>query len=76
MPASNSTFVLCEKIYTLLFGWGIEKKVVSMTLDNASLNNVFIDLFKGPLTSKEALLSAGEFFHIHSHILNLIIQIC
>lgn len=76
MPPPHSGVALCEKIYTLLCEWGIESKLFSMTLDNASANNVFVDLLKSQLTLREALLCEGEFFHIRCcvHILHLIAQ--
>ena len=47
-----------------------------MTLDNASANDVFVDMIKIQLNLKDALYSNGEFFHIRccAHILNLIVQ--
>lgn len=76
MPPPHSGIALCEKIYTLLSQWSIEKKIFSITLDNASTNNVFVDMLKGQLMLKDALLSGGEFFHIRrcARILNLMIQ--
>lgn len=46
MPPPHSGVALCEKIYTLLCEWGIESKLFSMTLDNASTNNVFVHYSK------------------------------
>lgn len=47
-----------------------------MTLENASANNVFVDLLKTQPTLWDALLCEGEFFHIRccAHILNFIVQ--
>ena len=33
---------LVEKIYTLLYEWGVENKVFTLTLDNASGNKAFM----------------------------------
>lgn len=46
IPPPHSGVVLCEKIYILLSEWDTEKKLFSMTLDNASAH-VFIDMLKG-----------------------------
>lgn len=35
MPPPHTRIALCEKIHTLLCEWGIDKKLFSMTLDNA-----------------------------------------
>lgn len=55
---------------------GIEKKVFSLTLDNASSNDNMQDIFKKQLSLDDSLLCGGEFFHIRclAHILNLIVQ--
>jgi hypothetical protein len=60
----------------MLEEWGIETKVFTITLDNASSNDVYVGLLKNQLKKKKALLYEGEFFHIRccAHILNLIIQ--
>lgn len=55
----------------------LNKKILfSMTLDNASANNIFVHLCKSQLTLKEVLLNDGDFFHIRccAHISNLIVQ--
>lgn len=46
MPPQHTGITLCEKIYTLLCEWAIDKIVVSYDLDNASAHNVFVDLLK------------------------------
>ncbi|XP_059639299.1 zinc finger BED domain-containing protein RICESLEEPER 2-like [Cornus florida] len=76
MPSPHNGVALTEKIYTLLTKWGIEKKLFSITLDNASSNCSFVELLKSQLNLNDALLSGGEFFHIRccAHILNLIVQ--
>ncbi|XP_034229371.1 zinc finger BED domain-containing protein RICESLEEPER 1-like [Prunus dulcis] len=76
MPPPHTGVALCEKIYRLLTDWGVEKKLFSMTLDNASSNDTFVELLKGQLNLKDALLMNGKFFHIRccAHILNLIVQ--
>ncbi|XP_020426552.1 zinc finger BED domain-containing protein RICESLEEPER 1-like [Prunus persica] len=76
MPPPHTGVALCEKIYRLLTDWGVKKKLFSMTLDNASSNDTFVELLKGQLNLKDALLMNGKFFHIRccAHILNLIVQ--
>ncbi|KAK3205135.1 hypothetical protein Dsin_019181 [Dipteronia sinensis] len=67
---------LAHKINTLLCEWGIEKKIFSITLDDASSNKSFFDLLKSQLNLKKALVCNGEFLHIrcYAHIVNLIAQ--
>ena len=76
MPPPHNGISLCEMIYGLLLDWGIEKQLFCMTLDNASVNDVFVDMLKIQLNLKNALYSNGEFFHVRccAYILNLIIQ--
>ncbi|XP_056862075.1 zinc finger BED domain-containing protein RICESLEEPER 2-like [Raphanus sativus] len=56
--------------------WGIEKKVFSITLDNATSNDSMQDIVKSQLMLSNDLLCGGEFFHVRcaTHILNLIVQ--
>jgi hypothetical protein len=76
IPPPHNGISLCEKIYNFLQEWGIETKVFSITLDNASSNDVSVDLLKNQLNIKRALPCTGEFFHLRccAHILNLIVQ--
>ncbi|XP_031254027.1 zinc finger BED domain-containing protein RICESLEEPER 2-like [Pistacia vera] len=55
-----------------IFYWGIEDKVSTITVDNASANDMAIAYLRGKL----ALLLDGEFFHMRctAHIMNLIMK--
>lgn len=48
----------------------------TITLDNASSNDTFVNVLKGQLCNEGALLSNGDYFHIRccAHVLNLIVQ--
>nr|GMD47281.1 zinc finger BED domain-containing protein RICESLEEPER 2-like [Ipomoea batatas] len=76
MPLPHTGVELAAKIYQFLKEWGIERKVFSLTLDNASCNDTMQEIVKEQLTLNESLLCDGEFFHIRcsAHILNLIVQ--
>nr|GLL33406.1 zinc finger BED domain-containing protein RICESLEEPER 2-like [Ipomoea trifida] len=76
MPPPHTRVELAAKIYQFLKEWGIERKVFSLTLDNASCNDTMQEIVKEQLTLNESLLCDGEFFHIRcsAHILNLIVQ--
>jgi hypothetical protein len=76
MSPPHNGISLCEKTYNLLEEWGIETKVFSITLDNASSNDVCVGLLRNQLNIKKALVCEGEFFHFRccAHILNLIVQ--
>ncbi|KAL2921565.1 Zinc finger BED domain-containing protein RICESLEEPER 1 [Bienertia sinuspersici] len=72
IPPPHTGVHLSDQVFTMLKEWGIQKKVLSITLDNAASNDVFADLLKSELD----LLCDGEYFHVRccAHILNLIVQ--
>jgi hypothetical protein len=62
MPPPYNSTSLAEKIDDLLQEWGIDKKIFSLTLDNASANDSCVDKLKPKLSMKNALLCEGKFF--------------
>ncbi|KAL5728490.1 hypothetical protein ACHQM5_001566 [Ranunculus cassubicifolius] len=76
MAPPHTGLAIYEKIYSFLCYWGIEKKLISFTLDNATSNDAFVGLLRGQLNMRNALYWEGKFFHIRccAHILNLIVQ--
>jgi hypothetical protein len=46
MPPPHNGISLCEKTYNILEEWGIQTKVFTITLDNASSNSIFVGLLK------------------------------
>ncbi|XP_019096310.1 PREDICTED: zinc finger BED domain-containing protein RICESLEEPER 2-like [Camelina sativa] len=69
---------ISNKILECLKEWGLEKKVFSITLDNATNNNSMLNILKGQLQmiSGSGLLCDGKFMHVRccAHILNLIVK--
>ena len=59
-------------MFSLLKDWGIQEKVFSITLDNASSNDSMVDFLKTEID----LVCEGEYFHVRycAHIMNLIVQ--
>uniref|UniRef100_A0A803MDX6 SRP54-type proteins GTP-binding domain-containing protein n=1 Tax=Chenopodium quinoa TaxID=63459 RepID=A0A803MDX6_CHEQI len=53
-----------------------DDKVLSLTVDNASYNDVMVKHMKNSLGSRGMLVSGGCFFHIRccAHIINIIVQ--
>lgn len=76
MPPPHTGNALAEKINSLLCDWGIDKNLFSITLDNASANDSFVEKLKTQLNYRGLLLLSGKFFHVRccAHILNLIVQ--
>ncbi|CAI9279448.1 unnamed protein product [Lactuca saligna] len=76
MPPPHNGVCLTETISTLLTNWGIDKKLFTITLDNAASNDTFVNLLKGQLCNEGALHSNGDYFHVRccAHVLNLVVQ--
>ncbi|XP_073017748.1 zinc finger BED domain-containing protein RICESLEEPER 2-like [Primulina eburnea] len=76
MPPPHSGVKLASKLFGFLKECRIEKKVFSLTLDNASSNDNMQGILKERLSLHDSLMHDGEFFHIRcsAHILNLIVQ--
>ncbi|KAL4603777.1 hypothetical protein ACB092_10G148000 [Castanea dentata] len=76
MSPPHNGVSLFERVYKLLSMWGIENKIFCVTLDNASSNDVSIDMLRTQLLNKKKVVCNGEFFHLLccAHILNLVVQ--
>lgn len=57
-------------------GWGLQKKVFSITLDNASNNNLCVSYMQANLLGKNLLPCKGDLLHgrCGAHVINLIVQ--
>ena len=55
MPPPHIGFELCKKVFAFLHDWGIEKKIFSITLDNASANDVLQKTLKSQLVLQKVL---------------------
>ncbi|XVF28957.1 hypothetical protein REPUB_Repub15cG0077500 [Reevesia pubescens] len=56
MPPPHTGVALSEKVYGLLTEWEIKSKVFSLTLENASTNDTFVDFLKSQLNMRNALV--------------------
>ncbi|KAG6721372.1 hypothetical protein I3842_03G109000 [Carya illinoinensis] len=54
MPPPHNNISLSEKIYNLLCEWGIQHKIFALTFDNASSNDVLVELLRTQLNIKKA----------------------
>lgn len=67
---------LNSKVNSLLTEWGIDGRLFSINVDNASANDMFVNLLRSHLNMKVALLAKGEFFYQRccSYAVNLMVQ--
>ncbi|KAG4164011.1 hypothetical protein ERO13_D01G209133v2, partial [Gossypium hirsutum] len=67
---------IADELVLCLSQWGIDKKIFSITLDNASYNDVMVSCLKNRFRANRAILCDGVFFQVRccAHILNLIVK--
>ncbi|TYG98314.1 hypothetical protein ES288_A10G107600v1 [Gossypium darwinii] len=67
---------IADELVLCLSQWGIDKKIFSITLDNASYNDVMVSCLKNLFRANRAILCDGSFFQVRccAHILNLIVK--
>lgn len=72
LPYPYNGVAIVEKIPFLLKDWGIDKNVMCLTVDNASSNDICIDVFKSQLK----LMRDGDYLHVHYYtdVPNLIVK--
>ncbi|KAL1207473.1 putative AC transposase [Cardamine amara subsp. amara] len=73
-PPPHTGAAIATKVLALLKEWGLDKRVFTITVDNASSNDNMQGILKRQL--RRNLVCNGEFFHVRcaAHILNLIVQ--
>ncbi|KAL9995206.1 putative transcription factor/ chromatin remodeling BED-type(Zn) family [Helianthus debilis subsp. tardiflorus] len=76
MPPPHTGIALAEKISGLVKSWGIEKKLFSITLDNAYSNDVCVNVLRNQFRLMNFLVLDGKLFHLRCccHVLNLIVK--
>ncbi|KAK8313662.1 hypothetical protein V6Z12_D01G122400 [Gossypium hirsutum] len=67
---------IADKLVLCLSQWGIDKKIFSITLDNASYNDVIVSCLKNHFHENRAILCDDAFFQVRccAHTLNLIVK--
>ncbi|KAB2058784.1 hypothetical protein ES319_A11G257300v1 [Gossypium barbadense] len=67
---------IADELVLCLSQWGIDKKIFSITLDNASYNNVMVSCLTNRFRANRAIL-CDVFFQVRccTHILNLIVKV-
>ncbi|KAG4214923.1 hypothetical protein ERO13_A01G151490v2 [Gossypium hirsutum] len=67
---------IADELVLCLSQWGIDKKIFSITLDNASYNDVMVSCIKNRFRANRTILCDGVFFQVrcYAHILNIIVK--
>nr|GLL29914.1 zinc finger BED domain-containing protein RICESLEEPER 2-like [Ipomoea trifida] len=76
IPPPRGSLQLSDAIFGCMKERGIEKKVFTIIVDNASSNDSAIRYMKDTLQRPRSLVCGGRFFHVRccAHILNLCVQ--
>nr|XP_012575278.1 zinc finger BED domain-containing protein RICESLEEPER 2-like [Cicer arietinum] len=76
VPPPRRGIDVADAIYKCLKTWGIENKVFSVSVDNASYNDSCLRRLKDNLSLSSKLIFGGSLFHVRccAHILNLLVQ--
>lgn len=67
---------LCKVFYDSVLDWNLDRKLLALTLDNASANDVCARGLVQKLNKIQPLICDGAFFHVRclNHIFNLVAQ--
>lgn len=73
--SSHTGETICATMDKCLNNWGLHR-VLSLTVDNASSNDVGVRRLKKRLLSRGSLIMNGNYFHMRccAHVLNLIVK--
>jgi hypothetical protein len=76
VPPSHSSFVIANALRDCFSNWGIEDKIQTIAVDNASTNDYAIKVIKDDFQLKNTMLVGGRLFHVKccAHIINLLVQ--
>ena len=76
VPSPRRGIDVADAIFKCLKTWGIENKVFSISMDNASYNDSCIRCLKENISLSSKLFLGGSLFHVRccAHILNLLVQ--
>ncbi|PWA45921.1 zinc finger, BED-type [Artemisia annua] len=76
VPPPHTGKILASVLIRFLADWGIDKKVFTVTLDNAKYNDGLVETVKSHLRLNNVLVCDGKFLHVRcgAHVLNLIVQ--
>jgi hypothetical protein len=72
----HSRHVIADNVWDCVTNWKIENKVISITLDNASNNDVAVKDLKAKFIFRRCKQFEEVYFHVRccAHIVNLVVQ--
>ncbi|XP_057972747.1 zinc finger BED domain-containing protein RICESLEEPER 2-like [Malania oleifera] len=73
MPPPHLGVSLSEKTFNVLKEWGIDRKIISITLDNATANDSMQDILSSQLSLQAPLVSGGEYFHASLKVIERVV---
>ncbi|KAH6764506.1 hypothetical protein C2S51_015755 [Perilla frutescens var. frutescens] len=65
IPPPHSRLAICDVLNKCLVEWGIERKVWTVTVDNASNNDVVVRTLQENLSYDQSLPLSGKIFHVN-----------
>ncbi|KAG6661883.1 hypothetical protein CIPAW_03G205900 [Carya illinoinensis] len=76
VPPPHTGLLIADALEKCFQTWGIENKISSIIVDNASSNDVAIRILKEDFRLKRTLTVGGKLFHVRccAHITNLLVQ--
>ncbi|XP_028053431.1 zinc finger BED domain-containing protein RICESLEEPER 2-like [Camellia sinensis] len=76
VPPPQIGVIIADALHKCLVEWGIENMVATITVDNASYNDVALRVLKENFAMKKKLLLGRKLFHIRycAYILNIMVQ--
>jgi hypothetical protein len=76
VPHPHSGVVIVDALRNCFIEWGIEDKVLIITVDNARANDSAIRIIKDDFELRNELAVRGRLFHVRccAHVTNLLVQ--
>jgi hypothetical protein len=76
VPPPHSGVVIADALRKCFIEWGIEDKVLTITVDNARANDSAIRIIKDDFELRNELAVGGRLFHVRccAHVTNLLVQ--
>jgi len=77
VPHPHSGVVIVDALKNCFIEWGIEDKVLIITVDNARANDSAIRIIKDDFELRNELAVRGRLFHVRccAHLTNLLVQL-